>query len=440
MRSLATSLATSLACVRPVALAAALTVFAVTVAGCGGSGGSGDDTSDPASPLAAKVDAFMVDYLAAQGITATTLTVMKDGEVLYEKAYGYHDAAATVPLEADALMTGASIVKPVTAAAVQKLASDGRLALDDKVFCSGSTTPSADHHCWIPSSWVASTDTRIFDITVAHLMSHQAGWNRAGTACYAYQQSPAEIQAVLAAGRSPCDPIQHEFIVQLGLGLSAPPTLAQDVQFFLRGDLDYTPGEAPDSGVDRYSNMGYLLLGHIVEAASGSGYNDYVNGEILAPLGVAAADFQTAHSRLADADPREPNYLTTKQSYSVYEPGKLVSARDGVLVAANHQAAATTMMTSRAMASFAGAYRIGTDADGIDGVDNGKPLATGETHTAYHRGDLPGTAAVLRQRVSGVSYAVLMNRNDRYEGDGTRVDYPADVMEGLDAVLSAAGY
>lgn len=76
----------------------------------------------------------MRPYLSQNGITAATLTVMKDGVVLYEQAYGYKDQAGTVALTPSALMTGASIVKPVTAAIVQKLAAAGQLQLSDKAY------------------------------------------------------------------------------------------------------------------------------------------------------------------------------------------------------------------------------------------------------------------------------------------------------------------
>jgi hypothetical protein len=47
---------------------------------------------------------------------------------------------------------------------------------------------------------------------------------------------------------------------------------------------------------------------------------------------------------------------------------------------------------------------------------------------------------MLRQLPSGVSYAVLMNKNDLYEGSGTRKDYPSDVKTGIDAAITLGGY
>lgn len=413
--------------------------ISLVLASCGGGGGS-SDSDDGTSALGTQVDAFMTPYLAAKGITAATLTVMKDGAVLYEKAYGYSNLAGTVPLTADALMTGASIVKPVAAAAVQKLAAAGTLALTDKVFCPGVTTPSTANHCWVSGGWVVSSDSRIFDITIEHLISHRGGWDRAGTACYAYQSLSAypDIQASLDDYGGPCDPQGHEFIVQLIEGIGSPPTLSEDIKFVMKGDLDFTPGTTPSTG-DRYSNFGYMLLQHIIETASGVGFNAYVNSVVFTPLGVSSSDFKSGNSRLADADPREPNYVTSLIYPSIYAPGTTVPVRDGAINAGNHLADSTSIMTSRAMATFAGAFKIDTDSNSVDGPTNGVPLS-GTTNYGYHYGALPGTATVVGQRTSGVSYAVLMNKNDTFEGPGPRDDYAGDVRVGLEAVLSSAGF
>ena len=397
---------------------------------CGGS-----KREDLETALAREIDAFLSPYLNDEGITAATVTVMRNGVVVYEKAFGYKDLAATTALRTDALMTTASIVKPVTAAAIQKLAVNGQLQLSDKVFCRSGVIPSTGTHCWISNSWVTSTDSRILDITVADLIAHRGGWNRMGTQCHAYQDNPA-YRSTLDDNGNPCDPIQHEAIVQARRSLSGPPVLQDTVEYFMRGDLDYTPGTTPVAG-DRYSNFGYVLLGLIVERASGFAFNTYVNTELLGPLGVSSDDFKTSGSLLSQANAREPNYITIKTAMSVFFPGTTVSARDGALNATTFEAAATSITTSRAMAMFASQFKIDTDANSIDGPDNGRPLA-GSTHDGFHYGDLPGTAAVVRQLSSGISYAVLMNKNGKFENTCPR-DYPAAVREGIDAAITAAG-
>jgi CubicO group peptidase (beta-lactamase class C family) len=45
--------------------------------------------------------------------------------------------------------------------------------------------------------------------------------------------------------------------------------------------LEFDPGTQTT-----YSNFGYLVLGRIIEKASGRSYEDYVKAEILEPLGI----------------------------------------------------------------------------------------------------------------------------------------------------------
>lgn len=413
---------------------AALLMLSSLLVACGGGSSSSPSPTATRSALAVAADVFMAPYLTSNGITAATLTIMKSGVVLYEKAYGYKDLAGTVPLSADALMTGASIVKPVTASAIQKLATATSLSLSDKVFCALGVVPSSANHCWISNTWVTSTDVRIQNITISHLLAHKGGWDRNLTNCYAYQISPSPTRTSLTNNGNPCDPMQHEAIVQAAGALTVPPTLEQDIRFFMNGNLDFVPG-----GTASYSNFGFMLLGLIVERASGVDFNTYVTANILSPLGVSSSDFKTNSSLLVNADPREPNYITTLTGPSVYAPGTTVSARNGMMNAANFLAAATTAMTSKAMATFAGSFKIDTDSNGTDGVNNGLPL-NGTTNNGFHGGDLPGTAAMLRQLPSGVSYAVLMNKNDKFEGSGTRKDYPSEVKAGIDAAITSGGY
>jgi CubicO group peptidase (beta-lactamase class C family) len=203
-------------------------------------------------------------------------------------------------------------------------------------------------------------------------------------------------------------------------------------------DLDYDPGFPSVNVRDRYSNFGYMLLGHIIERASGQSYNSYINSEILGPLGIAANDFKNGNSLLSQADPREPNYITNIQLPSVFVSG-FVNVRDGGVNAINWVATATSLMTASALARFASAFKIDTDAFGVDGPTNGQPLA-GARNDGFHGGDLPGSAALVRQLSSGITYAVLLNKNDKFEGSGPRVDYPMDMKAGLDSAVLRAGY
>ncbi|MDK2126406.1 serine hydrolase domain-containing protein [Parachitinimonas caeni] len=348
-----------------------------------------------AGDLSGKVDAALKPLLAQAGVTAATIAIFKGDTPLLEQAFGHRDAAATVPLPADALFMTASIIKPVTAAAIQRLARDGVLAMTDKVFCT-----EGNGRCWLalPAS-LPTHDPRLAEITIQHLLDHQGGWD-------------ATVSG---------DPLTEEAAIQQQLGLSTAPEQTDLMRAVLARPLDHAPGTRA-----AYSNFGYLLLGRIIEQAAKMPYIDYIRLAIFAPLGVPGRDIEAAKSRLKDRNPREPNYQTTVTAPSVFEPGKVVSALDGAVRAENWVAVGATITTASAMAKFAGRYRI----------PDGKPLE-GSNNGGFSGAD-PGVATVLRQLPSGISYAVMMNKLDEDHPEG-EASLQMKVIRQVDAAILAAG-
>ena len=337
--------------------------------------------------LNGKIDAVMRPFMAANGITAATVAIAKDGVMLAERGYG-------VP--ANAMFITASIVKPVTAAAIQQLARGRKLALTDHVFCTGLNAP-----CWLARELQpAAPDSRVAGITIGHVLEHQGGWD-------------ADVKG---------DPMVSEFEIQQSLALSTPPQQDDIIRFVMRQQLDFAPGTKT-----AYSNFGYLLLGQIIEKASGAGYVQYVQQNIMGPIGVAPSDFEAMRSLLRDRHPREPNYITTVMAPSVFVPGTTVLALDGAMRADNWVAAGSTIATAKAMALFAAHYRI------PDGV----PLA-GATNNGGFSGADPGVATVLRQLPSGISYAVMMNKLDESNPSGD-ASYQLQILKRIEAALKEVG-
>jgi len=362
----------------------------LVLAACGG--GSGPATTVPPSQpsLGGAVDAIIQPYMTGAGVSAAVISIQKDGAPLYEHAYGYQDAAHTVPLTATALFRVASVVKPVTAAAIQTLATQGKLALSDHVICSGANAP-----CWLPATLLPpGADARVRDITLGQLIAHQGGWDRTLSG----------------------DPDTMEPAIRDALGKTSPPTRDELIRYVLARPLDFTPGSR-----SAYSNFGYLLLGQVIERASGSDYVSFAQRTLLAPLGIAAADFQQARTQPTDRNPREPVYLSTLMAPSVYTPGKLALAMDEGAESLNWTAAAGIITTAPAMARFAAAYSL----------PDGAALAGGH-HDGVKNGDVPGTTSVVRQLPSGVSYALYMNATAGFD------DEQGPFLKQIDAAIAAS--
>lgn len=364
----------------------------VLLSACGGSGTSTTASAQlstlsrsvglPPPTLSSAVDALMTSFMSTYGPTAASVTIVKNGVVLYSHAYGFQNAAATIPLPANPLFVTASIVKPVTAAAIQRLALSGNLGLSDHVFCSGTNAP-----CWLPANLLSPTsDARAKDITIQQLIAHEGGWNRSVS-----QQ----------------DVLGEEAYVQAFYRLSTPPERSDDVRFQMAQPMDFVPGTQI-----AYSNFGYLLLGMIIEQASHTSFIQYVNTNIFTPLGIPSADFQAASSLIKDRGPREPNYVTTLTAPSVFSPGTMVLVDDGAVNALNWVSVGSSISTSKAMAIFAGRYLIDAVVpSGVDGAKNGLPLGI-YTNDGYHNGSWPFSMSILRQLPSGISYAVMANNGN----------------------------
>ncbi|WP_424682227.1 serine hydrolase domain-containing protein [Frateuria sp. YIM B11624] len=164
-------------------------------------------------------------------VPGAALLVLKDGKPLLRKGYGLADLERHAKVTPDTDFRLASVSKQFSAAAILLLAEDGKLKLDDSI-----------RH-WLPSL-PATTDK----VTLKQLLDHTGGL------------------------------IDYEDLI--------PPnqTAQLDDQDVLRM-LSATPRSYfPPGSAYRYSNTGYVLLGLVVEKASGQTLQDFLKQRIFTPL------------------------------------------------------------------------------------------------------------------------------------------------------------
>ena len=179
----------------------------------------------------AQVDALMSRY-AGEGAGASLL-VTRDGKAIVRRGYGYANLEEHVKAGPETNYRLASVTKQFTAACILLLKQDGKLRLEDRV------------RKWLPQ--LPASDDKI---TLYHLLTHTGGLidyedlippNRAT------QLNDADVLSMIAS--------QHR--------------------------LYFEPGSA-----HRYSNGGYVLLGLVVERASGMDLADFMKKRIFEPLGM----------------------------------------------------------------------------------------------------------------------------------------------------------
>lgn len=325
-----------------------------------------------------RFDSAMVAYMTARNIGAGTLTISR-GQEVYRRAFGWSDSARSALLSPNALMRLASNSKPVTSAAIRKLVSQGLLAFDTKAFVLLGLAPAG-----------AVTDSRIYDITVQHLLDHTGGWNRS------------------IAG----DVMFKSRDISSALGIATPPTKTQVAQWMMTQPLQHTPGSAAS-----YSNFGFSVLGLIVEKVSGQSFGDYVRQNIFT---AATADEVTeGRSLRIDRDEREPFYFDPYRGCSVFVVNTcvLVPWPDGGWYIEAFDSCGGLVASGAAMASFLESYWI-----------SGQPRAGGTGSFTFY-GSLDGTFTLMRQRTDAVNYVALFNQ--RTDPSGLPYEDLRQILDGV---------
>lgn len=187
---------------------------------------------------AAELEAFLDDVIAAElnayKIPGATISVVKDGALLFAKGYGFANLEQQRPVVAsETLFRVGSVTKLFTWTAVMQLIEQGDI------------DPTADVNTYLGSFSIPATYPE--PIRMADLMTHTAGFEDRGL------------------GLSVLDEAEHRPLATF-LATELPARI-------------YAPGT-----VTAYSNYGTALAGHIVERVSGLSLEDYVQAHILDPL------------------------------------------------------------------------------------------------------------------------------------------------------------
>ena len=240
-------------------------------------------------PSMAHCDVMVRNFMNRHDIEGASFALATEGRVVYNRAFGTADLANTEATLPHQLFRIASISKPITSMATMKLIQDGRLNLFDRAF--GPNGLLRNHPIL---SQANVTDTRINNITVNHLLHHEAGWNR-NIDCFPNPASPYPWT------RRGCDPIGAPLHVNAVNGIPGPLTESDMIYFLLEKGLNHAPGT-----VYAYSNIGYLVLGEIIETITGMEYDAFVQSELLDPLGIC--DMHIAGNTLSEKREREVEY------------------------------------------------------------------------------------------------------------------------------------
>ncbi|MGB0167453.1 MAG: serine hydrolase domain-containing protein, partial [Luteibaculum sp.] len=251
-------------------------------------------------PQMSGCDDLVKDFLNTHDIPGASFALTKNGKLVYHRAFGNANINGTQITQPHHVFRIASISKPITSIAIMKMMEQNQLRLTDKVFGNGGIL--ANHP---QVSQANISDQRIYNITVQHLLEHSAGWDRTVN-CFPNPTTPYPFNF------SGCDPIVAPLHVTQTNGTSNPATEEDMIIFLLEKGLDFAPNTR-----NSYSNIGYLVLGEIIEQVSGMSYENYVKTNVLESLGIC--DMHMASNLRSQKKEREVEYVgngyTTRSCY-----------------------------------------------------------------------------------------------------------------------------
>lgn len=209
------------------------------LAGCLALTGCSAPASTPTDSLGERLDDAVQRYVDLDRFTGAILVARGD-EILLSGGYGEAQREFDVPVTTRTRFDIGSLAKPFTAAAILRLAADGRLVLDDPIvqYLPEYPRPQGEK------------------VTIHHLLTHTSG--------------------IPSLGRR--DGIPD---AEIGADLYEPIALDDLLAVFAGGDLQFEPGSDY-----RYNNSAYAVAAAIVEAVAGMPFADYLRTAILEPAGM----------------------------------------------------------------------------------------------------------------------------------------------------------
>ena len=210
-----------------------------------------------AQTIAQKADELLTAYTQQEKFSGSVL-IAKDGDIIFEKAYGYADKSSGRLNSPETEFRVGSLTKMFTSAVILQLADEGKLSLTDPVSKFVKDFPYGDK------------------IQVTHLLSHTSG-------------------------------------IKGSAGAPSPLTLEESVAKFQVQSLAFTPGSQFE-----YNNFNYILLSYIAQKVSGLEFPKLLDSRLLQKSDMHHTGLD---SKDRTSDKKANGYVTNPET-AKWEPAK----------------------------------------------------------------------------------------------------------------------
>ncbi|DAC25072.1 MAG TPA: class A beta-lactamase-related serine hydrolase, partial [Candidatus Poseidoniales archaeon] len=241
-------------------------------------------------------------FVETWNLPGAQLAIIYNGTIVFDESYGVQDLTTQEPVTSDSRFRIASLSKAITAAAIQTLVVRRNISLNDKVVdLIPDLVPGNLDGCAYP---LHSNRFYASHIEVGHLLNHTSGlvtnltgWHYA----YDWVDTDTKPAPILNEGvNNPC--IDHVTVSQeYDNGTLAPVKVETMIRETLRLPLNSQPGTVYD-----YSNIGYRILGEIIERQCNCTFENYVRYYVLGRMNIH--DMQLGKTLIEDRAENEVTY------------------------------------------------------------------------------------------------------------------------------------
>ncbi|CAH3121427.1 unnamed protein product [Pocillopora meandrina] len=334
-------------------------------------------------------DGIILDFMKEQDIPGASVAISRGEELIYCQGYGCAGAGRKV--QPELMFRIASISKTITAVGVMRLVEEGKLSLEDKVF-----GPKGILKEYNPTE---IGDIRLLDITLKHLLHHSAGWDRD------------------RAG----DPVFWKVGKHMNVAEPVAPCVL--IQYMMGRKLQFAPGRR-----HAYSNLGYTVLGQVIERVTDQGYEEFMATLLEA---VEIKQMKIGRTRKNELSDEEVEYFHNRHPRmvrSIFPDGCKVPPQYGRWTMEEADAHGGWIATASELLKFLLSLEPGVNGKRIISHETfqkmlDKPSFEKDTEEWYgfgldirdngstwgHSGQMEGTSGVLTRHCEGYAWALLFN-------------------------------
>jgi CubicO group peptidase (beta-lactamase class C family) len=238
---------------------------------------SSPESAGISSSRLSRIDNLLEAYAKNEQLPGAVALIVRDGKIVYHKAFGYSDIEKKTPLKKDDIFRIASQSKAITSLAVMMLWEEGKFLLDEPVskYIPEFKSPTV-LKTFNAADSTYTTEPAKGEVTIRQLLTHTSGIDYAAI-------GSAEFKAIYAKATVPS-----------GIG-NDKDVLRDKMKILGKLPLKHQPGERWTYGLN------CDLLGYLVEVWSGMTFDQFLKTRVFDPLGMKDTYFylpKEKHNRL----------------------------------------------------------------------------------------------------------------------------------------------